>query len=80
MNPTFIDIGFEHSEHHLPDNSAPTRRASLTHSRYRLDNANKRVAQLVKDFPANPYYLMAATEIIFQAAGSNVLTTPFDLN
>ena len=32
----------------------------------RSDNANKRVAPLVKDCPANPYYSMAATEIIFQ--------------
>lgn len=32
----------------------------------RSKTANSRIAPLVKDFPANPYYSMAATEIIFQ--------------
>src|SRR5260221_1572715 len=32
----------------------------------RSKTANSRIAPLVKDSPANPYYLMAATEIIFQ--------------
>lgn len=30
------------------------------------DDVDKTIAPLVKDFPTNPYYLMAATEVVFQ--------------
>jgi len=53
-----------HYDPTMPDAIVAWTLLELLHGR--ADKANERVSPLVKEFPDNPFYLMASTEIVFQ--------------